>query len=306
MHDADVPLAADARRPRASSRVDGAQRHDGPRRRCRQSARRVPGLVAATRRRLFIGSHLDTVPHAGAFDGVLGVVLGVALVDLLERRPLPFAIEVVGFSEEEGVRFGVPFIGSRALVGSVDDELLARPDAHGRSVADAIRDYGLDPSSIARRPRRRATRSAISSSTSSRARCSTASDCPLGVVDAIVGQSRLPMTFTGTRQSRRHDADERAPRCAGRRGRMDRRRRERSRSETPGLVATVGRIDAAPGAAQRHRRAAAQLSLDVRHADDAARATAVAALLDGRTTDRGAARARRRSGHASRSAVRAR
>ena len=100
--------------------------------------------------RLFIGSHLDTVSHAGAFDGVLGVVLAVALVDLLDRQPLPFAIEVVGFSEEEGVRFGIPFIGSRALVGSADEELLGRLDAHGRSLADAIRDYGLDPSNIAR------------------------------------------------------------------------------------------------------------------------------------------------------------
>ncbi len=81
--------------------------------------------------RLFIGSHLDTVPRAGAFDGILGVVLGVALIELLAGRRLPFAIEVIGFSEEEGVRFGVPFIGSRALIGDVDDELLAedRPDA---------------------------------------------------------------------------------------------------------------------------------------------------------------------------------
>ncbi len=97
----------------------------------RQPARRVPGS-SPNAPRLFIGSHLDTVPHAGAFDGVLGVVLGVALVELLERQPLPFAIEVVGFSEEEGVRFGVPFIGSRALVGTLDEELLER---HGHAAA---------------------------------------------------------------------------------------------------------------------------------------------------------------------------
>src|SRR5712671_5530218 len=60
-------------------------------------------------RRLFVGSHLDTVPRAGAFDGVLGVVLAVALVKLLGERRFKFQIEVVGFSEEEGVRFGVPF-----------------------------------------------------------------------------------------------------------------------------------------------------------------------------------------------------
>src|SRR5882724_5364338 len=89
--------------------------------------------------RLIIGSHLDTVPHAGAFDGVLGVVMGVALVESLRGRRLPLAIEVVGFSEEEGVRFGVPFIGSRALVGEVDGALLARQDAHGVTVSEAIR-----------------------------------------------------------------------------------------------------------------------------------------------------------------------
>ena len=74
-------------------------------------------------RRLLIGSHLDTVPDAGAFDGALGVVLGVELVRQLQGRRLPFAIEVVGFSEEEGVRFGTPFIGSRALMGDVDEGL---------------------------------------------------------------------------------------------------------------------------------------------------------------------------------------
>src|SRR5579862_7301701 len=75
--------------------------------------------------RLLIGSHLDTVPRAGAFDGILGVMLGVALIERLKGRQLPFAIEVIGFSEEEGVRFGIPFIGSRALIGDVDEELLA-------------------------------------------------------------------------------------------------------------------------------------------------------------------------------------
>ena len=92
--------------------------------------------------RLFIGSHLDTVPRAGAFDGILGVVLGVALVESLAGRRMMFQIEVIGFSEEEGVRFGVPFIGSRALVGDVDEDLLAR------GVSEAITAFGLDPARI--------------------------------------------------------------------------------------------------------------------------------------------------------------
>src|SRR5215472_11951641 len=87
--------------------------------------------------RLLVGSHLDTVPNAGAYDGVLGV----ALVEALEGRRLPFAIEVIGFSEEEGVRFGTPFIGSRALVGRVDEELLNRRDANGISVRAAMEQF---------------------------------------------------------------------------------------------------------------------------------------------------------------------
>ena len=86
--------------------------------------------------RFFIGSHLDTVPNAGAFDGVLGVVLAIALVEMLGEKRFPFAIEVVGFSDEEGVRFGVPFLGSRALAGSFDTALLDRTDDSRRTMRD--------------------------------------------------------------------------------------------------------------------------------------------------------------------------
>ncbi|HMD18844.1 MAG TPA: M28 family peptidase, partial [Alloacidobacterium sp.] len=81
--------------------------------------------------RLLIGSHLDTVPNAGAYDGVLGVLMGLALVDALGGRRLPYCIEVIGFSDEEGTRFGAPFIGSRALVNRLNDALLGTRDAKG-------------------------------------------------------------------------------------------------------------------------------------------------------------------------------
>src|ERR1700678_852715 len=106
--------------------------------------------AAAQSPRLIIGSHLDTVPNAGAYDGILGVVLAVALLEELEGRRLPFAIEVVGFSEEEGVRFGVPFIGSRALVGRLDQQLLDIQDAQGISIRKAIEKFGLNPEEIPR------------------------------------------------------------------------------------------------------------------------------------------------------------
>ena len=94
--------------------------------------------------RLVIGSHLDTVANAGAFDGILGVVLGVAMVEEMVKearasvpaaKALPFAIEVIGFSEEEGVRFAKPFLGSLAVIGELDATILARTDANGVSVA---------------------------------------------------------------------------------------------------------------------------------------------------------------------------
>src|SRR5271156_2442418 len=81
--------------------------------------------------RMIIGSHLDTIPNAGAFDGILGVVLGIAVIEELQGRQLPFSIEVIGFSEEEGVRFSKPFLGSLAVVGGLDEETLRRTDRNG-------------------------------------------------------------------------------------------------------------------------------------------------------------------------------
>ena len=228
--------------------------------------------------RLFIGSHLDTVTRAGAFDGVLGVVLAVTLVDLLGGRRLPFAIEVVGFSDEEGVRFGVPFIGSRALVGSVDEELLGHRDAEGRSVGDAIADYGLDPSCIGQA---RVDGSAIGYVEFHIEQGPLLDNLalPLGVVDGIVGQSRLAVVFTGsanhagtTPMNARRDALACAAEWIG--------IVEAVAHDTPGLVATVGRIHALPGAVNVIP-GSCKTSLDVRHADEAVRTAAVARLTDG-------------------------
>src|SRR5260370_133798 len=106
-----------------------------------------PGLVPESPR-LLIGSHLDTVPNAGAFDGILRAVLGLGIVEELRGELLPFAIEVIGISEEEGVRFSKPFLGSLALVGKLDAETLARTDRSGISVRHAIRAYGRDPAPL--------------------------------------------------------------------------------------------------------------------------------------------------------------
>src|SRR5271170_1272416 len=91
--------------------------------------------------RLIVASHLDTVPNAGRYDGILGVMLGLALVEALEGRRLNFGIEVVGFSDEEGVRYGLPFIGSRAFIGKLLPPHLARLDANGIAMFAALDRY---------------------------------------------------------------------------------------------------------------------------------------------------------------------
>src|SRR5713101_5006098 len=196
--------------------------------------------------RILIGSHLDTVPNAGAFDGVLGVVLAVGLVESLGGLKLPFGIEVVGFSEEEGVRFGVPFIGSRALVGRVDDELLGWKDERGISVRKAIQDFGLNPNEIYEA----ALSDDILGYIEFHIEQGPVLDHlgrPLGVVEAIVGQSRLEFTFSGqanhagtTPMNLRYDALAAAAEWIV--------AVEKLAQGTPGIVATVGFVEAKPGA----------------------------------------------------------
>jgi allantoate deiminase len=223
-------------------------------------------------RRLLIGSHLDTVPHAGAFDGVLGVVMGVSLVESLKGRRLPFSVEVIGFSEEEGVRFGVPFIGSRAIVGELDETLLARRDSHGISIAQAIRGFGLDPSHI---DDARAAANALGylEFHIEQGPVLEVADRPVAVVDRISGRSYADVTFVGTAghagtvpMNNRRDAVAGAAEWIG--------CVEAHARGTNGVVATVGRIEADPGAANVIA-GSCRVSLDVRHADDGVRATAV-------------------------------
>ena len=235
----------------------------------------VPAAPRVTARRLFVGSHLDTVPNAGAFDGVLGVVLAIALIEQLEGRRLPFAIEVVGFSDEEGVRFGVPFIGSRALAGRVDGALLSHRDEARKTVEEVIRDFGLDP---ARLPDAQAPADSLGylEFHIEQGPILESLELPLAVVDVIAGQSRADIRFTGmaghagtTPMTLRRDALAAAAAWIG--------EVEREAIATSGLVATVGRIAAEPGAANVIA-GMCELSLDVRHAADEVRTSAVQRL----------------------------
>ncbi|PWT93306.1 MAG: Zn-dependent hydrolase [Proteobacteria bacterium] len=177
-------------------------------------------------RRLMIGSHIDTVPDAGAFDGVLGVTMGIAL----SNGP----VEVVAFVEEE-----VSFLGSRSIV--LDDSVAAYLEIHIEQ-GPVLDDLGL----------------------------------PLGVVDSIVGQSRCDVRFTGraghagtTPMHLRSDALAAAAEWIG--------NVERIARETEGLVATVGRIEASPGATNAIA-GEVRATLDVRHRCDPVRKAALARM----------------------------
>jgi len=234
-----------------------------------------PGASPAAPR-LFVGSHLDTVPHAGAFDGVLGVMLGIALVESLGGRRMPFVIEVVGFSEEEGVRFRTPFIGSRALAGCLDDELLSRRDVHGHTVADAIRAFGLDPARVGEASADPGALGYLEFHIEQGPVLDTRG-LPLGIVDAIAGQSRLMLTFSGaanhagtTPMPMRRDA------LAGAAEWIT--AVESAAATIDGLAATVGHVEAAPNVVNMIV-GRCRVSLDVRHKEDRVRVRAYEDLL---------------------------
>ena len=235
-----------------------------------------PGLTANCPR-LLIGSHLDTVPNAGAFDGILGVVLGLAIVEQLRSQHLPFAIEVIGFSEEEGVRFSKPFLGSLALIGKLDAETLARTDRDGITIAEAIRNYGLDPANL---PDAVLPKEAFAylEFHIEQGPVLENEEASLGIVEALVGQTRMQLTFTGqanhagtTPMHLRHDAMAAAADWIV--------AVEAYANKHTSLVATVGKVEAFPGAGNV---IAGQVisSLDVRHTSDQIRQAAVSSLID--------------------------
>ena len=226
---------------------------------------------------LLLFSHIDTVPDAGAFDGPLGVILALAAIEELHDTPLPFNIEIIAFAEEEGARFGFPFLSSLAATGQLTPENLARTDADGISVAQAIRDFGLNPDRLAETCPLPPNTFAALEVHIEQGPVLEADDASLAVVEAIVGQSRFQLTFEGqanhagtTPMSLRHDALAAAAQWIV--------EVERYGSSYTQLVATVGHVDAFPGASNIVP-GKVHATLDVRHPRDESRHAAVAHLL---------------------------
>ena len=225
-----------------------------------------------------LGSHLDTVRDAGKFDGPLGVLVAIACVQPLHdcKTRLPFAIEVVGFADEEGARFQSTYLGSRALAGTFNLADLKRTDAKGITMAEAIRDFGGNPEGIAGAkcdPNRLLGYAEVHIE---QGPVLEQENFAVGVVSAIAGQTRARVTFTGRAghagtvpMNSRHDAL-----CAAAEFVLAVETLGQNRG---GLVATVGEISASPGASNVIP-GETKLSLDVRHPNDAIRQQACAEL----------------------------
>ena len=227
---------------------------------------------------LLLGSHLDTVRNAGRFDGPLGVILAIECVDALhkEGRRLPFAIEVIGFCDEEGVRYQSTYLGSRVLAGSFDIKDLQRVDANGVSMADAIRAFGGVPEKIPQAELNPKELLGYVEVHIEQGPVLEKKNLAVGIVTAIAGQSRIKISLTGkaghagtTPMPLRQDAL-----CGAAEFVLA---VERYAKKTAGLVATVGQIQNAPNASNVIPGEVI-FSLDVRHQRDAIRRAAVKKL----------------------------
>lgn len=226
---------------------------------------------------LMMGSHLDTVRDAGKYDGMLGVITAIACVAELNKSGtrLPFAIEVIGFGDEEGVRFGGTLIGSRAIAGTFDPAMLDLRDAKGTTLADAYRAFGLDPARIGSVARKRSDLLAYVELHIEQGPRLESENLPVGVVTAIAGFTRLLVTLTGMAghagtvpMNGRRDALAAAAECV---------LTVEKRCRAPGLVGTVGKIEALPGAINVVP-GTARFTVDIRAGEDPLREAAEADL----------------------------
>ncbi|WP_218728854.1 allantoate amidohydrolase [Enterobacter chuandaensis] len=229
---------------------------------------------------VLLGSHLDTVRNAGRYDGMLGVLTAIEVVDSLHQQGvhLAQAIEIVGFGDEEGTRFGITLLGSRGLTGTWPQGWLETCDAQGISVAQAMVQAGLDPARVALAARHQDDFSACLELHIEQGPCLEQEGLALGVVEAINGARRLSCRFTGE---------------AGHAGTVPMLHRRdalaaaaewmviienATRQQGGNLVATVGELRCLPGAVNVIP-GEVQLSLDIRGPQDGPLDALLAELL---------------------------
>jgi allantoate deiminase len=234
----------------------------------------TPGAKA-----LIIGSHIDSVRNGGRYDGPLGIMLGIDVVEALHAagRRLPFAIEVVAFGDEEGSRFPASMSCSRAIAGTLDTTALEMKDAEGVTVAEALTLFGGDPAGIASAARRPEDVLAFLEAHIEQGPVLEAEGLALGVVTAIAAQKRLMVRIEGmaghagtTPMNLRKDPGPAGAECMLALERI-------CRAGTDGLVGTVGRIAALPGAFNVIP-GAVEFSMDIRAETSATRDEAVVTI----------------------------
>ncbi len=234
-----------------------------------------PGRGART---LLLGSHLDTVRDAGRFDGALGVLLPIAAMELIRSRgiELPFTVEILGFSEEEGVRFSSAYLGSKGYAGRLRKRDLRLRDRDGVSVGEALASHNRGRFTPPAPAHFRGELIGYLEVHIEQGPVLESRGLAAGVVSAIAGQTRARVAFRGraghagtTPMGLRRDALAGAAEFI--------LAVESLAGKHPPLVATVGMISARPGAANVIA-GEAELSLDVRHPSDAGRRGALAGL----------------------------
>jgi allantoate deiminase len=231
---------------------------------------RTPGLPA-----LLLGSHLDSVPGAGRYDGIIGVLIAIAVVARLSPGELPFAVEVVAFGDEEGTRFGRTLLGSAALAGSWDDAWGDLVDHNGVTLTEAATAFGLDPALIGTARRSRDDLVGYLEAHIEQGPILENEDRALAVVTSIAGARRLLITLTGearhcaTPWALRHDSLVGASEAIVA---IERIAKQRNSPSTVGHISVLpDAVNVIPGLTE--------FSLDIRDATDAARDDTLAEIL---------------------------
>jgi len=224
---------------------------------------------------LMTGSHYDTVCNGGKYDGREGILLPIAVIKHLHERgeTLPFHLEVIGFSEEEGVRYKSTFLGSNAVVGQFDMALLDKQDANGISMRDALVLAGHDPAEIPAIARKAEDLLGFVEIHIEQGPVLLEHDLPAGIVTSIAGSCRYLLELTGvashagtTPMHMRKDAAAAAAEII--------LYVERRCAQAPTLVGTVGQLSV-PHGSVNVIPGSCRLSLDIRAADDQTRNEAV-------------------------------
>jgi allantoate deiminase len=230
--------------------------------------------TAASSPVFMIGSHIDTVINGGRFDGALGILLGLAAAEVIVESEiqLGFELHVVAFSEEEGVRYGFPFIGSRGIAGMFDPKDFDREDCNGVTIRDALTEFGGDPAALEAASYANRDLVGFLEPHIEQAVLLQDENLPVGVVSAIAGQTRATIVFEGKAghagtvpHDKRHDALAAAAELI--------LKTEQLGQQTIGLFATIGSVEASPGLSNVIC-GRTELKLDLRHEFDASRLAA--------------------------------